>query len=167
MKPKKVCKACQPDRRWFLKLGIGSLAASTLASAVSVFKFLTPPVSYEAGQIYEAGDIKDYGEGHVQDIQMGEKKISLIKDDRKLYALVRNCTHMGCIPNYNKTEKAFICPCHGSKFDIRGNVLRGPAPEPLYRASLEVNPEGKIEVNTAVVENHHSLRESEPFTLTT
>ena len=96
---------------------------------------------------------------------MGEKKISLINQNDKLYALVRTCTHMGCVPNFNKSEKAFVCPCHGSKFDIQGNVIRGPAPEPLYRASLAINNNGQIEVNTAIVENHVNLRDNKPFTL--
>lgn len=37
------------------------------------------------------------------------------------------CTHMGCSLNYNKEEKVYECPCHGSRFDKKGNVLNGPA----------------------------------------
>ena len=37
------------------------------------------------------------------------------------------CTHMGCSLNYNKEEKVYECPCHGSRFDNKGNVLNGPA----------------------------------------
>ena len=34
---------------------------------------------------------------------------------------------MGCSLNYNKEEKVYECPCHGSRFDKKGNVLNGPA----------------------------------------
>lgn len=165
MKKRNTCKACQPNRRLFLKLGIGSLVATTFSSIAAAIKFLTPPVLYETSQIFEAGKVKDFNNGKVKNIQMGEKKISLIKENDKLYALVRTCTHMGCIPNFNTSENAFVCPCHGSKFDIQGNVLRGPAPEPLYRASLAVNKKGRVEVNTAIVENHATLRDTKPFAL--
>lgn len=35
------------------------------------------------------------------------------------------CTHQGC--ELNVAGGAFNCPCHGSEFSIRGEVLEGPA----------------------------------------
>jgi ubiquinol-cytochrome c reductase iron-sulfur subunit len=57
------------------------------------------------------------------------------------------CTHLGCAPKYRPDVGAadlggeewlggFFCPCHGSKFDISGRVLKG-VPAPL---NLEVPP---------------------------
>jgi Rieske Fe-S protein len=38
------------------------------------------------------------------------------------------CTHQGCIvPPYNAASGLIVCPCHGSQYDIRGNVVGGPA----------------------------------------
>ena len=37
------------------------------------------------------------------------------------------CSHMGCALNYNKEERVYECPCHGSRFDKQGNVLNEPA----------------------------------------
>jgi|TARA_X000000950_G_scaffold288174_2_gene403716 ubiquinol-cytochrome c reductase iron-sulfur subunit len=53
------------------------------------------------------------------------------------------CTHLGCSPKYvvsNNFEATgqggFFCPCHGSKFDLAGRVVKGvPAP-----TNLEVPP---------------------------
>lgn len=51
--------------------------------------------------------------------------------------LVGICTHLGCIPNYCPQPKSvspnwlggFLCPCHGSRFDMAGRVFKGsPAP---------------------------------------
>ena len=41
------------------------------------------------------------------------------------------CTHLGCGYRWDDTEKKFLCPCHGSSFDVNGRVLGGPAPRPL------------------------------------
>jgi ubiquinol-cytochrome c reductase iron-sulfur subunit len=51
------------------------------------------------------------------------------------------CTHLGCVPlgqkpTDNKGEYGgWLCPCHGSEYDISGRVRRGPAPR-----NLEVPP---------------------------
>ena len=36
------------------------------------------------------------------------------------------CKHLGCALHYNKIEKVWECPCHGSRYDNEGNVLDGP-----------------------------------------
>jgi ubiquinol-cytochrome c reductase iron-sulfur subunit len=39
------------------------------------------------------------------------------------------CTHMGCVPI--KDDEGWLCPCHGSRYDNSGRVVRGPAPKNL------------------------------------
>lgn len=48
------------------------------------------------------------------------------------YKLSKVCPHAGCNVDYSPEGK-FICPCHGSEFDITGKVILGPAKEDLEK----------------------------------
>ncbi|QQE66927.1 (2Fe-2S)-binding protein [Leptolyngbya sp. BL0902] len=47
------------------------------------------------------------------------------------YGLNPRCPHLGCTVDWNTDQQRFICPCHGSQFDGVGQVVRGPANQPL------------------------------------
>jgi Rieske Fe-S protein len=36
------------------------------------------------------------------------------------------CTHEGCTVN-SQDGSMYVCPCHGSRYDLSGHVLAGPA----------------------------------------
>jgi glycine/D-amino acid oxidase-like deaminating enzyme/nitrite reductase/ring-hydroxylating ferredoxin subunit len=44
-----------------------------------------------------------------------------------LHSVSARCTHMGCLVHWNSAERSWDCPCHGSRYDVDGNVLHGPA----------------------------------------
>lgn len=67
-------------------------------------------------------------------------------EDGSFRALSALCTHQGCEV---RPGGAFLqCPCHGSRFDMEGRVLRGPAAAPLARFPVIVE-HGLIEIRTA------------------
>lgn len=62
--------------------------------------------------------------------------------DDTFRALSGVCTHQGCFVTYfDSTKNIFICPCHGSRFDLNGSVVQGPAPSKLaeYTTRVENN----------------------------
>ena len=71
------------------------------------------PASLEAGQAF---------------IPQG-RSVAIYKETSGIFAVSTVCTHLGCI--VKTTEKGFDCPCHGSKFNKDGSVVRGPAPKAL------------------------------------
>jgi Rieske Fe-S protein len=52
-----------------------------------------------------------------------------------LHAVSPTCTHLGCLVAFNRAERTWDCPCHGSRFDVDGRVIQGPA-----LADLEPRP---------------------------
>lgn len=58
------------------------------------------------------------------------KKLGGYRDlDGSLYLVDLRCPHLGCQLEWNPDERSWDCPCHGSRFDARGQLLSGPAQE--------------------------------------
>ncbi|HAG52890.1 MAG TPA: ubiquinol-cytochrome c reductase iron-sulfur subunit [Alphaproteobacteria bacterium] len=63
-----------------------------------------------------------------------QKDSDRVKNEKWLIVLAV-CTHLGCVPNNGGNFDGWLCPCHGSQFDLSGRVRKGPA-----SANLEVPP---------------------------
>jgi glycine/D-amino acid oxidase-like deaminating enzyme/nitrite reductase/ring-hydroxylating ferredoxin subunit len=70
--------------------------------------------------------------GNGEIVRGGVKKNAVFRDEAGgLHALSATCTHLGCVVSWNSAETSWDCPCHGSRFDVHGEVLHGPANTPL------------------------------------
>jgi cytochrome b6-f complex iron-sulfur subunit len=71
----------------------------------------------------------------------------LIKSADDLLILTSRCTHLGCrISSAENGE--LVCPCHGSRFDLNGSVVKGPASSSLKPLDYMIDKEsGEIVIN--------------------
>lgn len=75
------------------------------------------------------------GDGRI--VKVDGKRLAVCRDsDGRLHAVSAICTHQGCQVAFNAVEQSWDCPCHGSRFDIDGGVLDGPAEKPLEKHSV-------------------------------
>jgi glycine/D-amino acid oxidase-like deaminating enzyme/nitrite reductase/ring-hydroxylating ferredoxin subunit len=66
------------------------------------------------------------GEGAI--LRRGVGKVAVYRDDDGvLHERSALCTHLGCVVQWNSTERTWDCPCHGSRFHTDGHVVNGPA----------------------------------------
>lgn len=69
-------------------------------------------------------------------------RIGIYKDQQNnIHAVKTTCTHLGCEVSWNTTERTWECPCHGSRFSYTGEVIQGPAKEPLQTIDLNADIE--------------------------
>ena len=60
--------------------------------------------------------------------KMNGKRVGIYYDDEGKEHIVSNvCPHLKCFLTFNEVDKTWDCPCHSSRFDIDGNVIKGPA----------------------------------------
>ncbi len=76
------------------------------------------------------------GEGKVIEVD-GQKVGAYRSEEGKLYLVNTTCTHLGCEIKWNNAERTWDCPCHGSRFSPTGDVIDGPAFEPLEKIEIK------------------------------
>lgn len=86
----------------------------------------------------EVESVRDIAAGTGAIVNQGLHKLAVYRDEQgELHALSAKCTHLGCVVHFNSAERSWDCPCHGSRFDVAGTALHGPASAPLAAAQLK------------------------------
>ena len=140
------------SRRRFLSVAwlssLGVLAAGLWAAGV---KYLMPTIKEgEFGGKFNLGLLSQLPPAGDAPLNHAKGRFWLVRGDNDLVALYKACTHLDCLFNWNPQEKQFICPCHGSKFSMQGQVLNGPAPRDLDRFVVQlIGPKGELLAETS------------------
>ncbi|GAY16685.1 ubiquinol-cytochrome c reductase iron-sulfur subunit [Mycobacterium sp. shizuoka-1] len=111
---------------------ITAAVAPVAACNTNTGELTAPPTSQARGQVLAA----------VADIPVGSGKVVgdtvVTQPSAGVFeGFVARCTHAGCkLPSV--TDGTLDCPCHGSRFGLDGQVLRGPAVAPLTPVAVKV-----------------------------
>ena len=101
-------------------------------------------------------ELEQVGGAYRLEIMDLDKDILIARTDAETYVAVDiKCTHKGCLGAYKhemENAPSFECPCHGSKFDMTGKPLNGPATKPLGTYETKV-VEGELIVIVPVEED--------------
>lgn len=68
--------------------------------------------------------------------------VALWREGDTVTAVSRRCSHLGCTVRPDG-DSLLACPCHGSRFDGRGHVARGPAKTDLTPLQVVAADDGK------------------------
>ncbi len=152
---KKAKGTADEERRDFLWVGFGSLAAVTGLWSLASLKFLFPNVRREPPSKFKVGFPGAYPAGQVQTKFKAQYGVWIANAEyngqSQIYALKSVCTHLGCTPSWLDAEQKYKCPCHGSGFYKDGINFEGPAPRPLERCAIRIADDGQIEVDKSRV----------------
>jgi cytochrome b6-f complex iron-sulfur subunit len=147
-KPAAKAAAAEPEgmprRKFILGLAWGAFTAAMASCGIAMTRFMYPNVLVEPPSIVKIGYPEDYATGEVDERWKEKYAFWVVRDDHGIYVLSSVCTHLGCPPNWLKTEDKFKCPCHGSGFYMSGINFEGPAPRPLERVKIALADDGQV-----------------------
>ena len=104
-----------------------------------------PAGDASAAQKVNAGSVKDYAKDGVYDKLAESKKILIVREGTKIYAMTAVCTHKMGTVKLKGTE--LVCPKHNSHFANDGKPKSGPAKAALFHLGITQDAEGLIVVD--------------------
>jgi len=132
------------SRRSVLSLAsIGSFIAALGTAVGGILRLPNPAVLPGPARRYKLGMPEEFAVG--SETAFTEQNLVLFHDNEGFHAVSVTCTHLGC--TVARSKDGFACPCHGSRFDIGGKVVGGPAPRPLPWLELARAADGQLIVN--------------------
>jgi thiosulfate dehydrogenase [quinone] large subunit len=82
--------------------------------------------------------------GQALNFSAGGTDAVLIKDGSTYRAFERACTHQGISVNWQAGSGDFVCPQHGARFSVTGQVTNPPANRPLREIEVSVAADGTV-----------------------
>jgi cytochrome b6-f complex iron-sulfur subunit len=123
------------------------LAVSGILTWLGSLRFLIPSATVGPHTLRKIGRPEEFPVGTKRFLP--QMAAYVIRDEAGFRATSALCTHLGCA--VSAVDWGYLCPCHGSRFDPRGLVLRGPAVKPLPWFKLWLAPDGQLAVDAGEV----------------
>jgi cytochrome b6-f complex iron-sulfur subunit len=134
-------------RRRITWIAIGGFLATCF---LMFLRFFLPRTLFEPSTVFRIGYPSDFGFGVDTKFQQ-DYRIWVVRNAERMFVIYARCTHLGCTPDWKPSENKFKCPCHGSGYTSEGINFEGPAPRPMDRARIELDPSGQIVVDTSIL----------------
>lgn len=133
------------SRRGFLALLRKTLMwASGLLVLGGVLRFLDVESEPPPPTLFDLGPADNYPPG--SRTLVPEARALLVNTSAGFAAFSLICPHLGC--QVESDAGGFACPCHGSQFDARGELRRGPATQPMRSLRVEKLADGNLLLHT-------------------
>jgi cytochrome b6-f complex iron-sulfur subunit len=133
------------SRRDFMKMARnGLLTLSGLLGLGGLLRFLSYQSQPPAPTEFVLGAPADYAVG--ARTLLSQVPALLIHTSVGFSALSLVCPHLGC--TVEPQPEGFSCPCHGSRFGLQGQLVRGPASQALTVLRLKTEADGKLHLFT-------------------
>lgn len=109
----------------------------------------------ERAGVVDAGPVDAFAPGTVRAFPAWQLYLVRLADGGFL-ALSSRCSHLGCTVGWDEERQVFPCPCHGSTFDLHGDVTGPPALRALdlFPVTLEA---GAVKVDTSRPRQRHAF----------
>lgn len=114
--------------------------------------FIPIPKTGQQAKRLKIGRLEDYPVNRFTFLE--KEKVFLFREREGVRAVSAKCTHLGCILKDN--GHGFECPCHGSKYDLSGQVLSGPAPRELDWFQITKAPDGRMIIHIDRLSDHQT-----------
>jgi nitrite reductase/ring-hydroxylating ferredoxin subunit len=131
-------------RRLLFTAGVAAAGAGLAGAAAATGEMLWPAVSYDPPRRYAIGRPEALPLDRATFLP--ERRVFVVNAREGFAAVSAVCTHLGCTVRLVDGE-GFVCPCHGSRYDLHGQVLEGPAPRPLAWYGLTLSRRGDLVID--------------------
>ncbi|MFZ0334055.1 MAG: ubiquinol-cytochrome c reductase iron-sulfur subunit [Candidatus Acidiferrales bacterium] len=111
-------------------------------------RYFFPRALFEPPTAFNAGYVADYSLG-VDQRFLQSNRCWVVREPGRLFVIFAQCTHLGCTPDWEQAQNIFHCPCHGSEYDSEGINFAGPAPRPMDRCHIVLDPSNQILVDSS------------------
>lgn len=132
------------DRRTFLtgmsRGWLGTMLLGWITACTRSFQRVGSPPRADGFQMVGSLSDLEADSGRLE-AQLSSTSLVVLRSSSgptELVALSTTCPHAGCKVNWQGANDQFVCPCHGSRFDAEGKVVRGPAVKPLSQYPVKV-----------------------------
>jgi glycine/D-amino acid oxidase-like deaminating enzyme/nitrite reductase/ring-hydroxylating ferredoxin subunit len=86
----------------------------------------------------EAKELAEVPAGEGRLMRIGGQQLAVYRDaEGDVHACSAICPHLKCVVHWNAFEESWDCPCHGSRFDAKGEAVEGPSMHDLTPVELE------------------------------